>query len=109
MGGLWPPVTPSPSPLAKRTAPRSWRFLRRATGDTVRRGVVGQSDPRTDEILAAAFAARSRFLVLPRNEVRRLRRDNIILQTFPVLIDGMPPAKVAAEITKLLAYLRGGR
>jgi hypothetical protein len=47
------------------------------------------------------------FLILPINEVRKLRRDNLILQTFPVLIDGLPMDKAVEEIIKLLAHLRG--
>ena len=47
------------------------------------------------------------LLAFPINEVRKLRRDNLILQTFPVLIVGLPPDKAAAEIRTLLAHLRG--
>jgi hypothetical protein len=47
------------------------------------------------------------FLAFPINEVRKLRRDNLILQTFPGLIQSLPPDKAAAQIIKLLEYLRG--
>jgi len=49
------------------------------------------------------------FLVFPINEVRKLRRDNLILQVFPAMIQDLPPAKAAGEIVKLLAYLRRGK
>lgn len=46
------------------------------------------------------------LLVFPIKEVKKIRRDNIILQTFPTLILGLPPKQAAAEIVKLLVYLR---
>jgi hypothetical protein len=49
------------------------------------------------------------FLVFPVSEVKKLRRDNLILQTFPALIDVLPPAGAASEIKKLLAHLRGSK
>jgi hypothetical protein len=45
------------------------------------------------------------FLVYPIGEIRKLRRDNIILQTFPILIASLPRDKIAAEISKLLAHM----
>jgi hypothetical protein len=49
------------------------------------------------------------FLAFPINEVRKLRRDNLILQVFPVLIQNLPPAKAASEVVKLLDHLRRGK
>ncbi|HEY4211804.1 MAG TPA: hypothetical protein VGM84_10015 [Steroidobacteraceae bacterium] len=49
------------------------------------------------------------FLIFPVNEIRKLRRDNLILQTFPVLIEGLPAEAAVAEIKMLLALLRGGK
>lgn len=49
------------------------------------------------------------LLVFPINEIKKLRRDNVILQVFPAMIDGLPPAKAASEIVKLLEYLRRGK
>jgi len=48
------------------------------------------------------------FLVFPIKEVKKIRRDNLILQTFPSLILGLPPNKAATEISLLLKYLRTG-
>jgi hypothetical protein len=45
------------------------------------------------------------FLVYPIGEIRKLRRDNIILQTFPILIARLPRDRAATELSKLLAYL----
>ena len=47
------------------------------------------------------------FLIFPFNEIRKLRRDNLILQTFPVLIEGLPKDAAVKEIKMLLAFLRG--
>lgn len=49
------------------------------------------------------------FLIFPINEIRKLRRDNLILQTFPVLIEGLPAEAAVEEIKLLLALLRGGK
>jgi Flp pilus assembly protein TadB len=59
--------------------------------------------------VASAAVLAQTFLIFPMNEIRKLRRDNLILQTFPVLIDGLPKDEAAGEIRKLLAYLRGGK
>ena len=47
------------------------------------------------------------FLYWPIREVGRLRRDNLILQTFPALASVLPAKQVAQEIVKLLKHLRG--
>jgi hypothetical protein len=46
------------------------------------------------------------FLYWPINEVLKLRRDNIILQTTPVIVSTLDSAAAADEIRKFLAYLR---
>ncbi|MGA2269747.1 MAG: hypothetical protein ABSH44_14865 [Bryobacteraceae bacterium] len=46
------------------------------------------------------------FLYGPLREILKLRRDNLILQTLPVLISDLPPAQAAHEIAKLLEFLR---
>jgi hypothetical protein len=48
-------------------------------------------------------------LIFPFNEIRKLRRDNLILQTFPALIEGLPKDAAVKEIKMLLAFLRGGK
>jgi hypothetical protein len=47
------------------------------------------------------------LLVMPMHEIRRLRRDNIILQAFPILISTLSRRAAQRETQKLLAYLRG--
>lgn len=49
------------------------------------------------------------FIALPINEVRKLRRDNLILRIFPSIIRNLPPANSMVEIVKLLEYLRRGK
>jgi hypothetical protein len=47
------------------------------------------------------------LLYWPIREILRLRRDNIVLQTVPVLVSGLDADTSAKEIIKLLNYLRG--
>jgi hypothetical protein len=47
------------------------------------------------------------FLYWPVREILRLRRENLMLQTLPVLVSTLEPEPAAREIVKLLAYLRG--
>lgn len=47
------------------------------------------------------------FMVFPITQVLKLRRDNLILQTFPGLIAAMPADKAAVQIVKTLDHLRG--
>jgi hypothetical protein len=49
------------------------------------------------------------FIAFPINEVRKLRRDNLILRIFPSIVRDLSPANSAAEIVKLLEYLRRGK
>jgi hypothetical protein len=49
------------------------------------------------------------FIAFPINEVRKLRRDNLILRVFPSVIRDLSPANSAVEIMKLLEYLRRGK
>jgi hypothetical protein len=49
------------------------------------------------------------FIAFPINEVRKLRRDNLILRIFPSIIRDLPPANSMVEIVKLLEYLRRGK
>jgi hypothetical protein len=49
------------------------------------------------------------FLAFPINEIRKLRRDNVILQTHPALIHTLPADAAAEQIIKLLRHLRGER
>jgi hypothetical protein len=46
------------------------------------------------------------FLYWPVREILKLRRDNLILQTFPALISNLSPSDAGREIVKLLVYLR---
>jgi len=45
-------------------------------------------------------------LYFPIRRIGRLRRDNIILQTFPVIMAALPPDRAADEIVKLLDFLK---
>jgi hypothetical protein len=49
------------------------------------------------------------LLIFPFNEMRKLRRDNLILQIFPALIERLPKDAAIEEIKILLAFLRGGK
>lgn len=46
------------------------------------------------------------FLYWPIREIRRLRKDNLVLQTLPVLLAELPPKEAVIEIRKLAAYIR---
>ena len=59
--------------------------------------------------VASAALIIQTFLIFPFNEIRKLRRDNLILQTFPALIEGLPKDAAVKEIKMLLAFLRGGK
>lgn len=45
-------------------------------------------------------------LYFPIRRIGSLRRDNIILQTFPVMITALPAERAADEIVKLLDFLK---
>lgn len=47
------------------------------------------------------------LLYWPIREILKLRRDNLILQTLPVLVAELPPKEAAIEIRKLMSYMRG--
>jgi len=49
------------------------------------------------------------FFTVPLYKLGRLRRDNLILQTFPAFISMLEPHKADEEIVKLLNYLRDER
>lgn len=47
------------------------------------------------------------FLYWPIRAILKVRKDNLVLQTLPVLIADLPPAEVTKEVKKLAEYLRG--
>jgi hypothetical protein len=49
------------------------------------------------------------LLYWPIREIIRLRRESVALQTVPTIVSTMPAKEAAAEIRKLLQFLRGGR
>ena len=49
------------------------------------------------------------LLYWPIREILRLRQDNLMLQTLPVLVAELAPQEAAKEIRKLLEYMRGKR
>jgi len=46
------------------------------------------------------------FIYWPIKEILKLRRDNIVLQTTPVIVATLSPESAAVEIRELLAFLR---
>jgi hypothetical protein len=46
------------------------------------------------------------FIYWPIKEILKLRRDNIILQTTPILVATLSPEAAAVEIRELLSFLR---
>jgi len=55
--------------------------------------------------ISAGGALSQFFLRQPIREILKLRRDNLILQTFPAIVPGLPPEKAAVEISKTLRHL----
>jgi hypothetical protein len=47
------------------------------------------------------------FLYWPIREILKVRRDNLILQVLPVMLDELSQEDAAKEIRKLCDYLRG--
>jgi hypothetical protein len=46
------------------------------------------------------------FLYGPLNAIRKLRKENIVLQVLPVMIAQLPPKEAVNELQKFLAQLR---
>jgi hypothetical protein len=46
------------------------------------------------------------FLYWPIREILRLRKDNLVLQTVPVLLAELPQKEATLEIRQLAAYIR---
>lgn len=49
------------------------------------------------------------FLYWPIREILKLRKDNMVLQTLPVLVAELPPKEAILEIRKLAEYMRNRR
>lgn len=49
------------------------------------------------------------FLYWPIREILKLRKDNLVLQTLPVLVAELPPKEAILEIRKLAEYMRNRR
>lgn len=45
-------------------------------------------------------------LYFPIRRIGRIRRDNIVLQTFPAMMSALPPDRAADEIIKLLEFVK---
>jgi len=54
----------------------------------------------------AGGAVSQLLLWRPIDAILRLRRENLILQTFPSIVSRLPPEKEAQEIARLLKHLR---
>jgi hypothetical protein len=46
------------------------------------------------------------LLYLPVNQTLKLRRDNLILQSVPVMLSSLPPKQAAQQMIKFLEHLR---
>jgi hypothetical protein len=46
------------------------------------------------------------FLYWPFNELKKVRRDNLVLQTMPAMISALPPKLAVQEMLKLMTYIR---
>jgi hypothetical protein len=49
------------------------------------------------------------LLYWPIREILKVRQDNLVLQTLPVLVAELEPKDVAIEIRKLAEFMRGKR
>lgn len=47
------------------------------------------------------------LLLFPILEIRKLRRENVVLQSLPALIYPLSPSEAARQIVETLKYLRG--
>jgi hypothetical protein len=56
---------------------------------------------------AGAAVVVEMFLYWPVREILRIRRDNLILQTLPVLVSTMPPDLAAQELSLTLRKMWG--
>jgi hypothetical protein len=61
----------------------------------------------TNPYIASGSVLTQAFLYGPIFEIRRLRRENLSLQTVPALVAGLSPADARTEIRTLLAFIRG--
>lgn len=60
----------------------------------------------TNPYVAAGTALLQGFLYWPFVEIRRLWRENVSLQVVPLVVSSLPPDEAAAEIMKLLTFVR---
>lgn len=49
------------------------------------------------------------FLYWPIQQIRQLRRENIMLQTVPAVVAMIDPVEAAKEIRKMLDFIRKGK
>jgi hypothetical protein len=59
--------------------------------------------------LTTGAAVAQLLLYWPVREVLKLRRDNLVLQTLPTIIRGLPPADACVELRKTLSVIRGDK
>jgi hypothetical protein len=69
--------------------------------------VIRRNPGLTDSQVGGPSVVLQGFLYWPIREILRLRRDNLVLQTVPSIISGLPQKEAAIEIIKMLRYLRG--
>jgi len=69
-------------------------------------GVLFAGYWRRNPYVSAGGAVSQLLLWRPIDAILRLRRENLILQTFPSIISRLPPEKEAQEIVRLLRHLR---
>ena len=58
---------------------------------------------------SAVAAGLSPLLYFALKEIGKIRRDNVLLQCLPALLEGLPPEKRAEVLIKLMQELRQGR
>lgn len=59
--------------------------------------------------VASGSALLTGFLYWPIREILKLRRDNLVLQVFPVMAAQLNRTDLTSEIKKMLNHLRGGK
>jgi hypothetical protein len=63
---------------------------------------------RINPYIGSAAIILEGLLYWPIKEILKLRRDNLILQAFPMLVAALPPADLAKELVRTLDFIRRG-
>jgi hypothetical protein len=60
----------------------------------------------TNPYVGSAAVVVQMLLYWPIKEVLKVRRDNLILQSFPILVTTLPPDRLVDELAKTLEFIR---